>query len=283
MQLGSMFISNCNNTLHVSDDICVHPQEHLKTVVTASGVWHAARYKVNINMCIYRLYWSYRVRVTFLFLSSQLYFHFILFIIFIYLLPLLSPVALLFPYYFFRSLCCSFFYFPTPFFRFVCFSLPHFSSFHQLLFISPLVVYFCFLTSRRLDSVSHADCDCMFSGMWRRVVLYTSTNASDESAISIFRVYKQSDSLTVRQSIQKVQAECLSARSATMYQETRRHIQEDLDCINTPMRISSLVNRTFSHSRSHRVSPTRASWPDKVVRTFCRLLDHNSEVRLADS
>ena len=40
MQLGSMFISNCNNTLHVSDAFCVHPQEHLKTVVTASGVWH---------------------------------------------------------------------------------------------------------------------------------------------------------------------------------------------------------------------------------------------------
>ena len=33
MQLGSMFISNCNNTLHVSDAFCVHPQEHLKTVV----------------------------------------------------------------------------------------------------------------------------------------------------------------------------------------------------------------------------------------------------------
>ena len=30
MQLGSMFISNCNNTLHVSDAFCVHPQEHLK-------------------------------------------------------------------------------------------------------------------------------------------------------------------------------------------------------------------------------------------------------------
>ena len=38
MQLGSMFISNCNNTLHVSDASRVHPQEHLKTVVTASGV-----------------------------------------------------------------------------------------------------------------------------------------------------------------------------------------------------------------------------------------------------
>ena len=39
MQLGIMFISNCNNTLHVSDAICVHPQEHLETVVAASGVW----------------------------------------------------------------------------------------------------------------------------------------------------------------------------------------------------------------------------------------------------
>ena len=35
MQLGSMFISNCNNTLHVSDAFCIHRQEHLKTVVTA--------------------------------------------------------------------------------------------------------------------------------------------------------------------------------------------------------------------------------------------------------
>jgi retron-type reverse transcriptase len=34
MQLGSMFNSNCNNTLHVSDAICIHPEEHLKTVVT---------------------------------------------------------------------------------------------------------------------------------------------------------------------------------------------------------------------------------------------------------
>ena len=40
MQLGSMFISNCNITLHVSDAICVHHQEHLKTVVATSGVWH---------------------------------------------------------------------------------------------------------------------------------------------------------------------------------------------------------------------------------------------------
>ena len=38
MQLGIMFISNRNDTLDVSDAFCVHPQEHLKTVVTASGV-----------------------------------------------------------------------------------------------------------------------------------------------------------------------------------------------------------------------------------------------------
>ena len=38
MQLGSMFISNCNNGLHVSDAFCVHPQQHLETVVAASGV-----------------------------------------------------------------------------------------------------------------------------------------------------------------------------------------------------------------------------------------------------
>ena len=37
MQLRSMFISNCNNTLHVSDAFCVHPQEHLETVVTLSA------------------------------------------------------------------------------------------------------------------------------------------------------------------------------------------------------------------------------------------------------
>ena len=38
MQLGSMFISNCNNALHVSDAFCSHPQEHLETVVATSGV-----------------------------------------------------------------------------------------------------------------------------------------------------------------------------------------------------------------------------------------------------
>ena len=42
MQLGSIFISNCNITLHVSDAFCIHPQQHLKTVVTASGVDRAA-------------------------------------------------------------------------------------------------------------------------------------------------------------------------------------------------------------------------------------------------
>ena len=38
MQLGRMFINNCNNNVHVSETFCVHPQEHLKIVVTASGV-----------------------------------------------------------------------------------------------------------------------------------------------------------------------------------------------------------------------------------------------------
>jgi len=73
-------------------------------------------------------------------------------------------------------------------------------------------------------------------------------------------VYKQAYSST-----QKVQAACSAPRSATMYQETRRQIQEDLVCINKPVRTSSLVNLTFSHSRNHRVAPNRASWTDKVV------------------
>ena len=37
MQLGSMFICNCNISLHVSDDFCVHLQEHLERVEAASG------------------------------------------------------------------------------------------------------------------------------------------------------------------------------------------------------------------------------------------------------
>ena len=37
MQLGSMFICNCNITLHVSDAFCVHLQEHLEIVEAASG------------------------------------------------------------------------------------------------------------------------------------------------------------------------------------------------------------------------------------------------------
>ena len=37
MQLGSMFICNCNIALHVSDAFCVHLQEHLEIVVAASG------------------------------------------------------------------------------------------------------------------------------------------------------------------------------------------------------------------------------------------------------
>ena len=37
MQLGSMFICNCNIALHVSDAFCVRLQEHLETVEAASG------------------------------------------------------------------------------------------------------------------------------------------------------------------------------------------------------------------------------------------------------
>jgi hypothetical protein len=55
-----MFISNCSIPLHVSDAICVHPQEYLKTVAAASGVCHAASYKANINKCMYTGY----IRVT---------------------------------------------------------------------------------------------------------------------------------------------------------------------------------------------------------------------------
>ena len=36
-QLGSMFICNFNIAVHVSDALCVHPHEHLETVVAASG------------------------------------------------------------------------------------------------------------------------------------------------------------------------------------------------------------------------------------------------------
>jgi len=46
MQLGSMFINNCKNTLRVSDAFCIHPQEHLKTVVRASGVWHETGWSI---------------------------------------------------------------------------------------------------------------------------------------------------------------------------------------------------------------------------------------------
>ena len=38
MKLGSMFISKCNKALHVLDAFCVHPQEHLETVVAASDI-----------------------------------------------------------------------------------------------------------------------------------------------------------------------------------------------------------------------------------------------------
>jgi len=37
VQLGSMFICNCNIELHVSDPFGFHFQEHLETVEAASG------------------------------------------------------------------------------------------------------------------------------------------------------------------------------------------------------------------------------------------------------
>ena len=49
MQLGSMFISNCNNALHVSDAFCVHPQEHLETVVASSGLWHETGWSIQLG------------------------------------------------------------------------------------------------------------------------------------------------------------------------------------------------------------------------------------------
>ena len=37
MQLGSMFICNCNIAVHVSDAFCIHLQEHLEIVEAACG------------------------------------------------------------------------------------------------------------------------------------------------------------------------------------------------------------------------------------------------------
>jgi len=37
IQLGSVFICNCNIALHASDAFCVHLQECLETVVATSG------------------------------------------------------------------------------------------------------------------------------------------------------------------------------------------------------------------------------------------------------
>jgi len=37
MQLGSMFICNCNIAVHVSEAFCVHLPEHLEIAEAASG------------------------------------------------------------------------------------------------------------------------------------------------------------------------------------------------------------------------------------------------------
>ena len=47
MQLGSMFICNCNIALHVSDTFCAHLQEHLEIVEAASGEWHETGWGIN--------------------------------------------------------------------------------------------------------------------------------------------------------------------------------------------------------------------------------------------
>ena len=53
MQLGSMFLSNCNNTLHVSDAICVHPQEHLDALI---GYFTPSVSSINVHTHCISLY-----------------------------------------------------------------------------------------------------------------------------------------------------------------------------------------------------------------------------------
>jgi len=57
MQLGSMFICNCNIALQVSDAFCVLLQKHLETVVAASGAPEDGRKKRPKHVeqyCIYK-------------------------------------------------------------------------------------------------------------------------------------------------------------------------------------------------------------------------------------
>ena len=49
MQLGSMFICNCNIALHVSDAFCFHLQEHLETV----ALYYIITYPVTLVQPVY--------------------------------------------------------------------------------------------------------------------------------------------------------------------------------------------------------------------------------------
>ena len=56
MQLGSMFICNCNIALHASDAFCVHLQEHLETAEAAYGEWHETGW--GIQQVLYTIWLS---------------------------------------------------------------------------------------------------------------------------------------------------------------------------------------------------------------------------------
>ena len=51
MQLGSMFISNCSNTLHVSDAFCAHPQEHLFMLALYLAACHTPKAATTVFKC----------------------------------------------------------------------------------------------------------------------------------------------------------------------------------------------------------------------------------------
>ena len=57
MQLGSMFICNCNIALHVSDAFCFHLQEQLETVEAASvgnvTLYYIVTYPVTLVQPVY--------------------------------------------------------------------------------------------------------------------------------------------------------------------------------------------------------------------------------------
>jgi hypothetical protein len=79
MQLGSMFISNGNNTLHVSGAICVHPQEtcsfhkseglpsHLRLLDSTNAISYLITGKKIINLSKFMncfQYFTHRLPIT---------------------------------------------------------------------------------------------------------------------------------------------------------------------------------------------------------------------------